>query len=106
MLEFGTYPTPVACLEQLSSAKATLWVKRDDLTNPIYGGSKLRKLGLLLADAKSRGATKIVTLGALGSHHVLASGIFGKRVGLEVEAVVLRQPHSSHVLETARASIA
>ena len=30
MLEFGTYPTPVECLEPLSTAKATLWVKRDD----------------------------------------------------------------------------
>jgi len=105
MLEFGTYPTPIECLEPLSTAKATLWVKRDDLTNPIYGGSKVRKLGPLLDDAKSRGATKIVTVGALGSHHVLATGVFGKRVGLEVEAVVLRQPYSPHVLETARASI-
>src|SRR4051794_22299493 len=98
MLEFGTYPTPVECLELLSTVKATLWVKRDDLTNPIYGGSKVRKLGPLLDDAKNRGATKIVTLGALGSHHVLATGVFGKRVGLEVEALVLRQPHSAHVL--------
>jgi 1-aminocyclopropane-1-carboxylate deaminase/D-cysteine desulfhydrase-like pyridoxal-dependent ACC family enzyme len=105
MLEFGTYPTPVECLEPLSTTKATLWVKRDDLTNPIYGGSKVRKLGPLLDDATSRGATKIVTVGALGSHHVLATGVFGKRVGLEVDAVVLRQPYAPHVLETARASI-
>jgi len=105
MLEFGTYPTPVACLEQLSSAKTTLWVKRDDLTNRVYGGSKVRKLGALLEDAKARGATKLVTLGTVGSHHVLATGVFGKLVGLEVEAVVLRQPQSPHVLETVRASV-
>lgn len=105
MLDFGTYPTPVACLEQLSSTKTTLWVKRDDLTSPLYGGSKLRKLGPLLQDAKSRAATKLVTLGAVGSHHVLATGVFGKLAGFAVEAVVLPQPQSHHVLETARASL-
>jgi len=105
MLEFGTYPTPVACLQQLSTAKTTLWVKRDDLTSGVYGGSKLRKLEPLLEDAKKRGATKIVTIGAVGSHHVLATGVFGKLAGLQVEAVVLRQPCSPHVLETVRASI-
>jgi len=104
--DFGTYPTPVECLEQLSTAKATLWVKRDDLSNPVYGGSKLRKLGPLLEDAKSRGATKLVTVGAVGSHHVLATGVFGKRAGFQVQAVVLRQPQSPHVLETVRASTA
>src|SRR6478609_3895286 len=106
MLDFGTYPTPVACLEQLSTAATTLGVKRDDLTNPVYGGSKVRKLGPLLEDAKSRGATTVVTIGAVGSHHVLATGVFGKRAGFSVEAVVLRQPQSPHVLETVRASIA
>jgi len=106
MLEFGTYPTPVECLEQLSTAKATLWVKRDDLTDPLYGGSKLRKLGPLFEQAKSRGAIRVATLGALGSHHVLATGVFGKRAGFSVEAFVLPRPQSPHVLATARASVA
>ncbi|HKO47346.1 MAG TPA: pyridoxal-phosphate dependent enzyme [Polyangiaceae bacterium] len=104
--DFGTYPTPVECLERLSNAKSTLWVKRDDLTSSVYGGSKLRKLGPLLEEASTRGATKLVTIGAVGSHHVLATGVFGKRAGFQVEAVVLRQPRSPHVLETVRASIA
>jgi len=105
MLDFGTYPTPVECLEQLSTPSTALWVKRDDLTNSQYGGSKVRKLGPLLEDAKRRGATRLVTLGAIGSHHVLATGVFGKRAGFSVEAVVMPQPQSRHVLQTARASI-
>jgi len=105
MLDFGFYPTPVECIERLSTAKATLWVKRDDLTNPLYGGSKVRKLGPLLAEARDLGAKQIVTLGAVGSHHVLATAIFAKRAGLKVAAVLLRQPRSTHVLETVRASI-
>src|SRR6478736_2477839 len=106
MLDFGTYPTPVECLEQLSTASTALWVKRDDLTNAQYGGSKVRKLGPLFEDAKRHGATRIVTLGAVGSHHVLATGIFGKRAGFSVEAIVMPQPRSPHVLQTARASVA
>jgi 1-aminocyclopropane-1-carboxylate deaminase/D-cysteine desulfhydrase-like pyridoxal-dependent ACC family enzyme len=106
MLEFGTYPTPIECLERLSCAKTTLWIKRDDLTSRVYGGSKVRKLEALLDDAKRRGATKLVTVGTVGSHHVLATGVFAKLAGLQVEAVVLPRPRSPHVLETVRASIA
>jgi 1-aminocyclopropane-1-carboxylate deaminase/D-cysteine desulfhydrase-like pyridoxal-dependent ACC family enzyme len=105
MRDFGTYPTPIACLEQLSSATTTVWVKRDDLTNRTYGGSKVRKLGALLEDATSRGARKLLTVGTVGSHHVLATGVFGRLLGFQVEAVVLPQPQSPHVLETVRASI-
>ena len=99
------YPTPVAYLAPLSTAESTLWVKRDDLTNPVYGGSKVRKLEPLLSDAKQRGAVRVVTVGTVGSHHVLATGVFGRLAGLEVEAVVLPRPHSPHVIETARASV-
>jgi hypothetical protein len=44
MLDFGTYPTPVEHIAELSSTSTSLWVKRDDLTSPLYGGSKVRKL--------------------------------------------------------------
>src|SRR6187551_3427054 len=105
MLDFGSYPTPVDRLERFSTATSTLWIKRDDLTDRVYGGSKARKLGPLLQDASARGAKKLVTIGAVGSHHVLATGVFGKRAGFDVTAVLLAQPQSVHVLETVRASI-
>jgi len=105
MHERGTPPTPVVCLELLSTSTTTLWVKRDDLSHPLYGGSKVRKLKPLLADAQSRGATRIVTLGAIGSHHVLATAVFGKLAGFSVEAIVMPRPHSPHVLQTTRATI-
>lgn len=106
MLEFGTYPTPVERIEPLSTRSTSLWVKRDDLTSPLYGGSKLRKLEPLLAEALARRATTVVTLGAVGSHHVLATGVFGKIAGLRVEGILLGRPESAHVLEVLRASIA
>ncbi len=97
----GQYPTPVERLEKLG-----LWVKRDDLTSPIYGGNKVRKLERILPEAKERGKTRIVTVGAVGSHHVLATAIFGARAGLRVEAAVVPQPRTEHVVENLRANLA
>src|SRR4051812_47684781 len=81
----GSYPTPVRALERLSRGKTALWVKHDDRTHPVYGGNKVRKIGRLLEHAKSRGAETVVTLGAVGSHHVLTTGVFGKLAGIRVE---------------------
>lgn len=105
-LSFGKYPTPVQRIDALSASDADLWVKRDDRTEDGYGGNKVRKLEHLLADALSRGAKRVVTVGAAGSHHVLATAYFGRRVGLEVEAVLVPQPRTPHVLEVLRANLA
>ena len=106
MLEFGSYPTPVARLALLSTAASALWIKRDDLTSPIYGGNKVRKLGRLLDDARQRGASRVVTVGAVGSHHVLATAIFGAALGIRVDAVLLPRPASDGVLTALRATVA
>src|SRR5690242_8253309 len=103
MLSFGTYPTPVRRLASLCTSQTSLWVKEDGRTNPIYGGNKVRKIGRLLEDAQSRGKSTVVTIGAVGSHHVLTTGIFARSVGLRAEAVIIGQPRSPHVLEVARA---
>jgi 1-aminocyclopropane-1-carboxylate deaminase/D-cysteine desulfhydrase-like pyridoxal-dependent ACC family enzyme len=105
-LPIGTFPTPIEPAAALSTPGFELWVKRDDKTNAVYGGNKVRKLERVLADAKARGATRIVTVGAAGSHHVLATTIFGTRVGLAVEAVLVPQPGSAHVRDVLRASLA
>jgi 1-aminocyclopropane-1-carboxylate deaminase/D-cysteine desulfhydrase-like pyridoxal-dependent ACC family enzyme len=105
-IALGSYPTPVEELAPLSRGSAALWVKRDDLTSPLYGGNKVRKLEYLLADAKARGARRVVTVGAVGSHHVLATTLFGARDGLEVDAVLLPQPRTDHVVEVLRAGLA
>jgi 1-aminocyclopropane-1-carboxylate deaminase/D-cysteine desulfhydrase-like pyridoxal-dependent ACC family enzyme len=83
-----------------------VFVKRDDLTNARYGGNKIRKLVHLLADAQSRGATDLVTLGAVGSHHVLATTVHGAALGMATHAVLVRQPYTPHVEETVRADLA
>jgi 1-aminocyclopropane-1-carboxylate deaminase/D-cysteine desulfhydrase-like pyridoxal-dependent ACC family enzyme len=105
-IAFGHYPTPVQRVAPLSTAESELWVKRDDLTHSVYGGNKVRKLEHLLSDARARGATRVVTVGAAGSHHVLATAYFGARAGLAVEAVLVPQPRTPHVLEVLRADVA
>lgn len=44
-------------------------VKRDDLTGLAFGGNKARKLEFLVGDALQRGATVLVTSGAVQSNH-------------------------------------
>ncbi len=97
----GVYPTPIVRLDSLG-----LWVKRDDLTNPVYGGNKVRKLDHLIPYALEHGKTRIVTVGAVGSHHVLATAVHGTRAGLRVEAAVVPQPRTEHVVDNLRADLA
>jgi D-cysteine desulfhydrase len=83
-------PTPI---EQLDDR---LWVKRDDRTDSRYGGNKVRKLEHVLAIALRRGGP-VLTAGAIGSHHVYATGVHAARLGLEVEAIRFPQPRTPHV---------
>jgi YihY family inner membrane protein len=105
-LALGRYPTPVQRLDALSTADAELWVKRDDLTNDVCGGNKVRKLEWLLAEARGRGARRVLTVGAAGSHHVLTTTYFGTLHGFEVEAVLVPQPRTEHVADVLRTAIA
>ena len=100
------YPTPLERLDALSTPASGLWVKRDDLTHARYGGNKVRKLEHLLAEARARGAKRLVTIGAAGSHHVLATTLHGARAGFEVDAIMVAQPRTDHVVANLRAAIA
>lgn len=88
--------TPTA-VEPLETEAGDLWIKRDDLTAEPYGGNKVRKLEFLLAAARARGATRIITVGAAGSHHALATTIYGRRFGFDVTLVLFPQPLTQHV---------
>ncbi len=77
-------PTPVESLSLLGDelGLTSLWIKRDDLCGQWYGGNKPRKLEFLLAEAKQKGAVSVLTLGALGSHHTLATAVYCHQLGL------------------------
>ena len=104
-LSLGRFPTRVQRLEGLAPPSVELWVKRDDESGVVYGGNKVRKLEFLLAEARARGARRLVTLGAIGSHHVLATAIYGRQAGFAVDAVVFPQPLTPHVREQLLADV-
>lgn len=95
-LRLGDYPTPV---QPLAIGRPDVFIKRDDLSAPVYGGNKVRKLEFLLAEAKARGAKRLITVGAAGSHHALATTIYGKQLGFDVSLVLFPQPLTDHVRE-------
>lgn len=89
----GMLPTPVhawrpPALEGLGLAWCA--IKRDDLSGgPDLGGNKVRKLELLLADAKRQGADTIVTIGGIQSNHARATAVAARLCGF-ASSLILR----------------
>jgi D-cysteine desulfhydrase len=100
------YPTPVSESKRIRTQRGELWIKNDGLTRAIYGGNKVRKLERILRRVCERGVKRLVTAGAAGSHHVLATTLFAERLGLEVRAYLWPQPYDGHAEQTVRAAIA
>ncbi len=92
-LELGSFPTPVERLP-LEPGGSSLWVKREDLSGRLYGGNKVRKLEYLLAAHRGR---PLLTIGGSGSHHILATALYGRMVGCPTYGVMAPQPATPHV---------
>lgn len=83
-LPLANLPTPLdrsVALDTLVGAQ--VFVKRDDLTGGVDGGNKLRKLEFLMAEAVERGATTILTCGAMQSNHARATASAAARLGMK-----------------------
>ena len=78
-VSLGHYPTPVEPADALARG---LWIKREDRAAEPMGGNKVRALEFLLGDI--RRGDHVVTVGALGSTHALATAIFARRLGAKV----------------------
>ncbi|MDY6794730.1 MAG: pyridoxal-phosphate dependent enzyme [Actinomycetota bacterium] len=98
-VSLGIWPTPVERLRELERRHGlpAFYVKRDDMSSGIYGGNKVRKLEFTLADALRRGYGRVMTMGAAGSNHVLATALHGRRLGLRTTALLFEQPCASYV---------
>lgn len=83
-----------------------LWILDEGAAAGLYGGNKVRKLAYLLAEAVGSGATDVLTFGAVGSHHVLATALHGGALGLRTHAVFIAQPDHPHVRAQAARSVA
>jgi len=96
----GVFPTPVERLAGLAGGDA--YVKRDDLSSPVYGGNKVRTLEVLLGEALREGARVAYSTGAYGSNHALATALHAPRIGLEGGAMLFPQPPSPAASENLR----
>lgn len=94
-VDLGVFPTPVQRLEHLQHP--SLWIKREDLSSPLYGGNKVRKLEFILADAMRKGRDKIVTMGGIRTNHGLATAIFCQQLGLTAKLCLFPQPVTHYV---------
>lgn len=83
-------PTPLEKMGNLSKLLGgpTLWIKRDDCTGVATGGNKVRKLEFLMGEALARGATHVVTQGAVQSNHVRQTAAVANKLGLKCTAVL------------------
>jgi 1-aminocyclopropane-1-carboxylate deaminase/D-cysteine desulfhydrase-like pyridoxal-dependent ACC family enzyme len=97
----GTFPTTITRLETLcaETGKESLFVKHDDISGPLYGGNKVRKLEFLLAEALRQGAVRVITSGGAGSNHALATALYAHQVGLKTTLILFDQPVSEAVRE-------
>lgn len=95
----GSLPTPIEKAEALGAALnlENLYIKRDDLSGAEYGGNKTRKLEFFLADAIHKHKRTVVTSGAAGSNHALATAIYAKKLGLHAVLLLMPQPNTDLV---------
>ena len=101
--ELATLPTPLLDAGTLADDhKLALWLKQDAATGETYGGNKVRKLEFLLADALEQRCTDVITYGAAGSNHALATSIYARQYGLRCHAILSHQPASPKVAKTLR----
>ena len=101
-LSLGNFPTPVQRLSNLERALGfkSLWIKRDDLSGPLGGGNKVRKLEYMFAAAQAdrNGDERktLFTIGPTGSNHVRATVVYGKASGFRVECLLFKQPRTEY----------
>ncbi len=98
-------PTPIASMPTLAAGTraASVRIKRDDCSGPDYGGTKVRKLEFLLGEALARDCKEVLTFGVAGSNHVLATGLYARKLGLHPIACVTPQTNSRYVARNLRA---
>lgn len=94
----GAFPTPV---ERVPGAPGPLWIKRDDLSGRPLGGNKVRSLDFLLAGLGP--GSEVVTTGARGSTHALATAVYGRELGARVTVVRWPQEMNAEAYQVAAA---
>ena len=100
-VKLADLPTPVCELRELNKSypAVRLSMKQDNLSGPIYGGNKIRKLEFLLGEALKEGRKRVITYGAAGSNHALATAICCRKPGFQPISILAPQKPTRHVLK-------
>src|SRR5213078_433188 len=89
-------PTPldeaIRLRAALGPAAPRIFIKRDDAIPFGFGGNKVRKLCLVAADARARGADTLITVGGVQSNHMRATASTAVRLGMRCVLVANGTP--------------
>lgn len=94
-------PSPIQPLQGLAAELGLrgLWLKRDDQLPALHGGSKVRKLDVLLATDLMQKAEAWTAVGAIGSGNLVAIAAAAGQCERPLWAHVFWEPPSAHVIE-------
>ncbi len=84
-IPLAPYPTPVEEMARLRDALGggpRLFIKRDDTIPFAFGGNKVRKMRVVLAQAQAIGADTLITSGGVQSNHCRVTAAAAARQGL------------------------
>lgn len=81
-LALARIPTPLVSVGLTGMLAHSVLVKRDDLTGVALTGNKVRKLEYLLAEARARGARRVITCGGIQSNHCRATAVAAAMLGM------------------------
>lgn len=108
-LALGDFPTPIERMDRFVQAAepfaSNTFVKRDDLSSPLYGGNKVRTLEPLLGQARREGRRLVFATGAYGSNHAVATVLHARRAGFRAGVALFPQPCSATALANLRVSV-
>jgi len=92
--KLGEFPTPLQKMGNLSNylGGPEIFIKRDDLNGLGVGGNKLRKLEFAMADAQKKGATVVITTGAVQTNHGRLTLAAANKLGLSTILVLVDKP--------------
>lgn len=101
-------PTPLSVLPEVAASLGLdlLCVKRDDLLPALGGGTKVRKLDVLLATEPFASAQAWHSVGAIGSGHLVALAAAAHKLGRQLHAHCFWQAPSAHVVANLESVVA
>ncbi|MBQ9329424.1 MAG: D-cysteine desulfhydrase family protein [Oscillibacter sp.] len=96
-VSLGVFPTPFYKLEAISATYGrNIWIKRDDLCGVALGGNKVRKLELLLAQARQQGCDTVFTTGGAQSNHAMLTAACAARLGMRCILLLKKRGVTDH----------